>query len=191
MSGDDQRCPPEERELFRAAVGPVRRLPGEAPAGAAPSGASRAPSGTSQAPSGTSRPPPPEPGHHGLPDLPGEPAIGPGDVLHYAAPGVRRSELRRLRRGQIGCQGELDLHGHDVERARAALAAFLAEARERRLRCVRVIHGKGLSRGGAGGGAVLKSHLDRWLRLRPEVAAFCSARPAEGGTGALYVLLRR
>jgi DNA-nicking Smr family endonuclease len=83
---------------------------------------------------------------------------------------------------------ELDLHGMTSELARSALREFMAECRRRDHRCVRIIHGKG--RGSSNRGPVLKGKVNRWLRQRDDVLAFCSARPVDGGTGALYVLLR-
>jgi DNA-nicking Smr family endonuclease len=85
-------------------------------------------------------------------------------------------------------QDQLDLHGHRVDEARLALGQFVREAWRRGLRCVRVIHGKGL--GSKDREPVLKSRVRRWLAQRDEVLAFCQARPAEGGAGALVVLLR-
>ena len=120
----------------------------------------------------------------GLPD-PDEPLLGEG--LFYAKPGVQDRVLRKLRRGHYSVGAELDLHGLRAEDARAALAEFLRHVRGRRVRCVRIIHGKGYRSGPRG--PVLKQKLNGWLRQRDEVLAFCSARPADGGTGAVYVLL--
>ena len=114
------------------------------------------------------------------------PAAG---TLLYCGSGVQKKTLRRLRRGQIRIEDELDLHGMRVHEATEALATFLAESRARGLRCVRIIHGKGF--GSDAGRSVLKEKVARWLRLRDEVAAYVSARPGDGGTGALYVLLKR
>ncbi|MGH8281058.1 MAG: Smr/MutS family protein [Gammaproteobacteria bacterium] len=120
----------------------------------------------------------------GLPD-PDEPLLGEG--LFYAKPGVQERVLRKLRRGYYSVGAELDLHGLHSEDARLALAQFLQTVRGRRIRCVRIIHGKGYRSGPRG--PVLKQKLNGWLRQRDEVMAFCSARPADGGTGAVYVLL--
>jgi DNA-nicking Smr family endonuclease len=110
-----------------------------------------------------------------------------GDELGYRRAGVSESVLRRLRRGEYAIRDELDLHGMTQDEARTALAAFLAESLLNGRRCVRVIHGKGLGSGHRG--PVLKSAVNRWLRRHAAVAAFCSARRNDGGTGALYVLL--
>ncbi len=111
-----------------------------------------------------------------------------GEELFHARPGVQRGVLRKLRRGHYRIQDELDLHGMTVPLAHAALREFLAECRRHGYRCVRVIHGKGQR--SSNRGPVLKSRVDRWLRQWEEVIAFSSARPADGGTGAVYVLLR-
>ncbi|SFF44825.1 DNA-nicking endonuclease, Smr domain [Fontimonas thermophila] len=111
-----------------------------------------------------------------------------GETLHYRAPGVQEAVLRRLRRGHYHIERVLDLHGHNRDQARHAIVRFLAECRQRDIRCVRIIHGKG--HGSPNSGPVLKRLLDGWLRQRRDVLAFCSARPVDGGSGALYVLLR-
>jgi DNA-nicking Smr family endonuclease len=86
-------------------------------------------------------------------------------------------------------EAELDLHGKTAREARRAIVGFLETCREQGRRCVRVIHGKG--QGSREGRAVIKWEVDRWLREHDQVMAFSSARPRDGGTGALYVLLRR
>lgn len=110
------------------------------------------------------------------------------DQLLYRAPGVQDAVIRKLRRGSYRIESELDLHGLNTEGARQALARFLVHCREHELRCVRIIHGKGLR--SPNSGPVLKTRVDGWLRKRREVLAFVSARPEHGGTGAVYVLLR-
>jgi DNA-nicking Smr family endonuclease len=110
-------------------------------------------------------------------------------ALFFTRPGVQRKVIRKLRRGQFRIEDQLDLHGMTVSKAADALAAFLGECAKRQRRCVCIIHGKGL--GSSGRRAVIKQSVDRWLRLRNEVVAFCSAQPGDGGTGAIYVLLKR
>jgi DNA-nicking Smr family endonuclease len=112
-----------------------------------------------------------------------------GEELLYCGPGVQQSTFRKLRRGQIIVRAELDLHGLTSAEARPAVAEFLQASRRLGIRCVRIIHGKGL--GSRHRGPVLKTKLNIWLRQREEVLAFASARPVDGGTGAVYVLLRR
>jgi len=112
-----------------------------------------------------------------------------GDELLFTRPDITRKVMRQLRRGQYAIQDEIDLHGMTVDEARPALQAFITEALARRAHCVRVIHGKGLGSGPRG--PILKSAVNRWLRRWESVAAFCSAQPHHGGTGAAYVLLRK
>jgi DNA-nicking Smr family endonuclease len=110
------------------------------------------------------------------------------ESLSYCAPGIGPDVLRRLRRGGWSTQAQVDLHGHRVDEAREALVGFLRESVKRGLRCVRVVHGKGL--GSLGRVPVLKGKVRHWLRSRDEVIAFCQARGADGGSGAVMVLLR-
>lgn len=111
-----------------------------------------------------------------------------GEHLSYRVDGLQESAFRRLRRGTYRIEAELDLHGMNSEQARIALNDFLVDSLDRGLRCVRVIHGKGLR--SSHQGPVLKSRVDRWLRRTKQVLAFVSARPQHGGSGAVYVLLR-
>ena len=108
--------------------------------------------------------------------------------LSFRRPGIGPDVLRKLRRGEWVIQDHLDLHGLRVDEARELLSQFLREAIRRGLRCVRVVHGKGL--GSKDRQPVLKGKARVWLAQRDEVIAFCQARPAEGGSGALVVLLR-
>lgn len=116
-------------------------------------------------------------------------ALETGDHLAFRRPTVREEVLRKLKRGQFAVEAEIDLHGLGRHAAHEALREFLNDCVRRGLRCVRVIHGKGL-RSGAGG-PVLKHVVDHWLRRIENVVAFTSARPVDGGTGAVYVLLRK
>lgn len=112
-----------------------------------------------------------------------------GDGLRYCHPSVGRRTFRRLARGGFSVQAHIDLHGMTVVETRAALAAFIDDCRHRGQTCVRVVHGKG--RGSGVRGPVLKAKVDRWLRQWEPVLAFVSARQVDGGTGAVYVLLRK
>lgn len=114
--------------------------------------------------------------------------IGGGDVLSFQRAGVRAQVVRRLRRGLFPIEDELDLHGFSQTAARDQLADFLALNRASGRRCVRIIHGKGYRSGARG--PILKIAVDSWLRRHPDVMAFASARAIDGGTGAVYVLLR-
>src|SRR5512139_398925 len=112
-----------------------------------------------------------------------------GEELLHWRPGLQHQVLKKLRRGHYSVGAELDLHGLTVTEARQALSAFLEHCLQHNLRCVRIIHGKG--NGSLNRLPVLKGKVNHWLRQRDEVLAFASARPADGGTGALYVLLKR
>lgn len=110
------------------------------------------------------------------------------DGLSYRRAGIGLDVLRRLRRGDWTVQGELDLHGLRRDAARDALGAFLRHADRAGLRCVRIVHGKGL--GSPGRLPVLKARVQSWLVQQRAVLAFVQARPAQGGAGALVVLLQ-
>lgn len=172
---------PDEASLFRLAVSDVTRLPQHGKAELA-------------------RPrPKPVPAqrlrddrqalHESLSDqLPWDADLEAGDALSYVRNGIGAQTLRKLRRGHWILQDELDLHGHTVEEARGQLGEFLARCIRRGLRCVRVIHGKGLrSRNRE---PVLKKQVASWLMRREDVLAFCQARAADGGSGAVVVLLK-
>jgi DNA-nicking Smr family endonuclease len=116
-----------------------------------------------------------------------EPMVASGDQLSFRRPGVPDSVLRKLRRGEYRVAGELDLHGLTVAQATHVLGEFLSEARARHAGCVRIIHGKGLGSGHRG--PVLKSVVSGALKRSSAVVAYVSARPVDGGTGALNVLL--
>jgi DNA-nicking Smr family endonuclease len=169
----------EDLRLFEQAVGKVRRMtdPGVLPA----------------------RPqPPPEPVQSRLDEarVPAElmrslidPAeIEVGEELSYLKPGLSPRLLRRLKRGHFSIADEIDLHQMTTEVARGAIKMFLNECQRRGKLCVRIIHGKGLR--SRAQGPVLKRLTDGLLRQRGDVLAFASAPPAEGGTGAVIVLLR-
>ncbi len=114
---------------------------------------------------------------------------GSGDYLSYYQTSVGGRTFRRLARGKYSVQAECDLHGLNVADARETLQGFIEDCLRRGHTCVRVVHGKG--RGSGHGGPVLKRKVDGWLRQWDKVLAFVSARQADGGTGAVYVLLKR
>jgi DNA-nicking Smr family endonuclease len=111
-----------------------------------------------------------------------------GDEAHYLHPGLAHNVLRDLRRGRWVMQDEIDLHGLNRDEARHQLAAFLAECLHHGKRCVRVVHGKGLS--SPQKTSILRQLVRGWLAQRQEVLAYCQAKPSDGGEGALIVLLR-
>jgi DNA-nicking Smr family endonuclease len=108
--------------------------------------------------------------------------------LSFKRGGVRDQVMRRLRRGLIPSEDELDLHGLNQTEARDRLADFIAHSRDAGRRCVRVVHGKGYRSGARG--PILKTAVNLWLRRHLDVMAFTSAKVIDGGTGAVYVLLR-
>ena len=110
------------------------------------------------------------------------------DALSFRRRGIGIDVVRKLRRGVWALQDEIDLHGLRSDPARERLAAFIRESARAGLRCVRVVHGKGL--GSPGREPVLKAKVKSWLVQRSEVLAFTHARPADGGHGALIVLLK-
>ena len=170
----------DDAALFRAAVGPVRELPA--------------------APAPPERPRPRPRARMAERDEAqaredfrlgrGEAfAIGRGDVLAHRRDPVPPRTLKRLSQGLYAAQDELDLHYADAATAETLLRRFLAEARDAGHGCVRVIHGKGINSDDSL--PVLKNVVDRVLRQRGDVLAFHSAPPAQGGTGAVLVLLDR
>ena len=114
---------------------------------------------------------------------------GAGEALRFHRPSVGRRTMRKLSRGHFAVQGEIDLHGMTVPEAKAALRQFIEDAVYRGSTCVRVVHGKGLGSGERG--PVLKGKVNNWLRRWDAVLAFVSTRQVHGGTGAIYVLLRK
>ena len=110
------------------------------------------------------------------------------DQLSFRRPGIGVEITQRLRAGHWSIQRQLDLHGLRVDEAREALGQFIRNAHKNGMRCVRVVHGKGL--GSPGKSPVLKSRVQRWLVQKNEVLAFVQARPMDGGAGALLVLLQ-
>ena len=170
---------PEDAELFRAAIGPVREL-------APPPEPPRAPR------------PPPVPRQREIDEAraledsrlhPFDFADGFGDSVEYLRTGLAPRILKRLKRGQYSVQDEFDLHGMNAVEAERALREFLHESRRNEHYCVRIVHGKGLNSDGEF--PVLKALAERMLRQRSDVLAFASAPAAQGGTGAVLVLLAR
>ena len=109
------------------------------------------------------------------------------DNLSFRRPGIGSDVTLKLRRGDWAIQRQLDLHGLRRHEARELLSIFIREAYQHGIRCVRVVHGKGL--GSPGKAPVLKSRVHSWLVQKNEVLAFVQAKPADGGAGALVVLL--
>jgi DNA-nicking Smr family endonuclease len=114
-------------------------------------------------------------------------AVTPEEALSFARNGVQSRVLQKLRQSQPHWQAAVDLHGCSVDAAREAVLALLREARQQGLQTVKIVHGKGLMHGQP----LLKTCVNGWLRQLPDVLAFVSALPRDGGTGAVYVLLKR
>jgi DNA-nicking Smr family endonuclease len=110
------------------------------------------------------------------------------DALSFRRQGIGLDVVRKLRRGVWVLQDEIDLHGLRSDEARERVAGFLRDATRAGLRCVRVVHGKG--HGSPGREPILKAKVKSWLAQHGDVLAFTHARPADGGHGALIVLLK-
>ncbi len=168
---------PDAAALFRDAIGPVRELPARAAPPAKPKPrplARMAARDEAEARSEFRR-------------MLDADVLAAGDALAYRRDTVPARVWQRLRRGQYAAQDELDLHHAGTAQAETLLRRFLLDARHAGLGCVRIIHGKGLH--GDSATPVLKNLVDRLLRQRADVLAFHSAPPAQGGTGAVLVLL--
>jgi DNA-nicking Smr family endonuclease len=179
-SSSSNRLPEDEAALFRDAVRDATPLESSARAGP-----------------GTKPPPVPIQslldGHEALVEslagaLSLDQSLETGEEPSYLRSGLARDVLRKLRRGYWVVQDTVDLHGLNRQEARSSLAEFLGGCLKRGLRCVRVVHGKGLR--SPGREPVLKGKVQRWLAQRDEVLAFCEAPKNQGGSGALLVLLK-
>lgn len=111
-----------------------------------------------------------------------------GEALRFKRANVGRTTMRMLTRGSYAIQAEIDLHGMTLAEAKPRLEKFVQRCASNNKLCIRIVHGKGLGSGERG--PVLKKGVDRWLRKWDSVLAFVSARQVDGGTGAVYVLLR-
>lgn len=111
-----------------------------------------------------------------------------GDLITFMRKGLPTDVLRKLKRGQWIVQATLDLHGLTTMSARNELARFLGHARHNGIRCVRIVHGKGTR--SPNNVALIRNKVRHSLTQRDEVLAFCDAAPADGGAGAVMVLLK-
>jgi len=112
-------------------------------------------------------------------------------VLEFKRPGVQNGVFRKLKQGRYEILSRLDLHRMTAQTARREIFDFISEAYQLGLRSVLIVHGKGESRAEQERSSILKGCVDRWLRELDNVLAFHSAQPQHGGTGAVYVLLRK
>ncbi|HBI22443.1 MAG TPA: DNA mismatch repair protein MutS [Legionella sp.] len=115
--------------------------------------------------------------------------VSPESTLSYCSQSLPHKRLRELKSGKIRWEARLDLHGLRPDDAQHALCSFVTHQYHQARRCVLIIHGKGGNRHGEA--PVLKNHVNHWLQQLPQVLAFHSALPRDGGNGALYVLLKR
>lgn len=170
-----------QRNLFQAAAGKVTRLHSKPVANLKP------------------KPPAPEPKQQQLDEAAAlqealsdevdvSTLLDTDEHLSFRRPGVGQDVVQKLRKGIWSIQRQVDLHGLRSDDAREALGAFIREAHKHGIRCVRVVHGKGL--GSPGKTPVLKDKVHRWLVQKSEVIAFVQAPRAHGGAGALMVLLQ-
>lgn len=171
----------EHRSLFQAAVGAVKRLPAHGTTSLKPAA------------------PQPLPMQYLLDEAAAlkesindavdvTTLLDTDERLSFRRPGVGPDVAQKLRKGKWSIQRQIDLHGLRSDDAREALAAFIRDSHKQGIRCVRVVTGKGL--GSPGKAPVLKDKVHRWLVQRSEVVAFVQAPPAQGGAGALVVLLQ-
>ncbi len=112
-----------------------------------------------------------------------------GEYLEFMRPGVQKSLLKQIRNGRLAVEDRIDLHGHTRDQARMQLLQFLQHAQLKAYKIVCVVHGKGHH--SDDGRPVLKAMVNKWLQDMPEVLAFTTAQTRDGGTGAVYVLVKR
>ena len=170
-----------EQRLFEAAVGPVQRLPHHGRVEPRPPRVEPRPFQRQRDEANVMR--------EALSDeFDVETLLHTDEALSFRRPGLGPDVVRKLREGHWSIQRQIDLHGLRTDEAREALGRFIRESHQHGLRCLRVVHGKGL--GSPGKTPVLKSKVHSWLVQKNQVMAFVQAKPAEGGAGALVVLLK-
>jgi len=112
-------------------------------------------------------------------------------VLDFKRPGIQHGVYKKLRMGRYDIEARLDLHRMTVKQARDEVKQFIDEASKLGLRTLLILHGKGQRKVEKENTAVLKGYVNHWLQQLEMVQAFHSAQPVHGGTGAVYVLLRK
>ena len=112
-------------------------------------------------------------------------------VLAFKRPGIQHGVYKKLRQGRYEIDARLDLHRLSVKQARIDVHSFIQDAMQYGLRTVLILHGKGQRKAEQEKTAVLKGYVNHWLQDSEEVQAFHSAQAVHGGTGAVYVLLRK
>lgn len=123
-----------------------------------------------------------------LSEFESEKVVSSDAYISYKHASVNAKIFSDLKMGKIPVQSQLDLHRLIIDQAQDAIQKFMQEAQQKKLRCVRIIHGKGHK---TSDHPILKNKVNNWLRQLHCVLAFCSATPQDGGTGAVYILLRR
>ena len=174
----------DEAALFRAAMADAKPIERRAPPTEeiAPLAAPKRQTARARAPAITSQPVPPPPAPRTMP----KPTLEAGKSAD-----LDRRTMDKLRKGRMRPEGRLDLHGMTADHALSALNSFLADAQGNGKRCVLVITGKGSMKEGGG---IIRRELPSWLNARgnrSRLLGFASAQPADGGSGAFYVLLKR
>ena len=112
-----------------------------------------------------------------------------GQFLEFIRPGIQKSLLKQIRTGKIPVEDHIDLHGLTRDKARNYLLSFIQHAQLQGYKIVCIVHGKGYH--SDDGRPVLKAMVSKWLQNIPEVLAFTTAQPKDGGTGAVYVLIKK
>jgi len=176
---DRKKLPEDDIELFRRSVGPVRKMSHDKALHAH-----------------NKRSPRPRQRHQveataqtdSFSDYLDAGEVSSDETLFFARPGIQQRKLQQLRRGQLTVGAELDMHGMTAAIARQELVGFISTCRDQHIRCVRIIHGKGYRTDGQA--PILKNRINNWLRQHHDVLAFSSTPQRDGGSGAVYVLLR-
>ena len=176
---DRKKLSEDDIELFRRSVGPVRKVSHDK---AIQAQKKRSP-----------RPKHPQQGEispqtDSFSDYFDAGEVSSDETLFFARPGIQQRKLQQLRRGQLKVGAELDMHGMTAAIARHELVHFISTCRDQHIRCVRVIHGKGYRSDGQA--PILKNRINNWLRQHHDVLAFSSTPQKDGGSGAVYILLR-
>ncbi|AAO90405.1 Smr/MutS family protein [Coxiella burnetii] len=167
---------PEEAQLFRDSVGKVKPLNHDKH--------SMEPKKKTIAPKAPQKEPPP---FHWNPTS--DDWLNAEDSVHFAKPGLQHKVIQRLKQGRILPEATIDLHQQTIDEAVKTISFLIADGVTQGRRCILIIHGKGHF--SAQGKPVLKNFLNQWLRGHPDVLAFHSTSPKQGGTGALIVLLKK
>ena len=176
---DRKKLSEDDIELFRRSVGPVRKVSHDQ---ATHAHNKRSPRPRQRQPAGISAP------TDSFSDYFDAGEVASDETLFFARPGIQQRKLQQLRRGRLAVGAELDMHGMTAAIARHELVQFISACRDQHIRCVSVIHGKGYRADGQA--PVLKNRINNWLRQHHDVLAFSSTPQREGGSGAVYVLLR-